>query len=52
MNDLSLYVYMKKWIIVVIVNKLILIYSHDVYINLLIMIQRSFKEKLCVFNAT
>ena len=26
MNDLSLYVYVKKWIIVVIVNKLILIY--------------------------
>ena len=26
MNDLSLYVYVKKWIIVVIVNKLILVY--------------------------
>ena len=52
MNDLSSYVDVKEWILVVIVNKLILMYFtwfiHD-FVNHKYKIH---KDKRCVFNAT
>ena len=50
MNDLSLFVYVKKWIIVFIVSKLILIYFTWFVYTFINYKYNFYLERWCMFN--